>query len=74
MKLYYVYKKEWSSYVENRGVLIVSNSLNRAKGIAIARMYWDNYPKKDIIVEEVNIVSEGVICITDNVENTMKYN
>ena len=74
MKMYYVYKKEWCGYVENRGVLIVSDNPNRAKGIAMARMYWNDYPKKDIIVEEIDTVSEGVICITDKVENTTKYN
>jgi hypothetical protein len=72
--MYYVYKREWSSYVENRGVLIVSNNPNRAKGIAMAKMYWNDYPKKDIIVEEITPVSEGVICVTDSILNTTKYN
>ena len=74
MKMYYVYKKEWCVYSEHRGVLVTSDNPNRAKGIAMVRMLWNDYPKEDIIVEEIDVVSEGVVCATDNIDNTMKYN
>lgn len=75
MPMYYVYKKDWDCYIENRGVLVKSTSPNRAKWIAMASMFWPiGNDKKNIIVEEVDIVDEGVICAIDDLKNTTEYN
>lgn len=67
MNLYYVYKKDYDQYSENRGTIVLTNNSNRAKGIAMSRMNWEGYPKKDILVDEIDSSTEGVICMTDYV-------
>ena len=67
MNLYYVFKKDYDQYSENRGTIVLTNNANRAKGIAMSRMNWGDYPKKDILVEEIDSSTEGVVCMTDYV-------
>lgn len=74
MPLYYVYKEEWSHYVESRGMIVKSTSKNRAKGIAMAKGLGSDEPKSNIKVEELEPIKEGIICVTDYTINSTEYN
>jgi hypothetical protein len=72
VSLYYVYKKKYFEYSENRGLIVKSESWERAKGIAMD--YWKDQSKSNIEVEEIEDIKEGIICYTDYIMNDMKYN
>jgi hypothetical protein len=72
LKLFYVYKKEWDSYVEHRGYIVVAGTWQKAKGIAKERMGLDE-DKKNIIVKEItDIETQGVLCATDGIMGSGK--
>jgi hypothetical protein len=76
MSIYYVYKNDWCHYTEQRGCIVFSSSWQRAKGIAMARMHWcwEGTAKADILVEEIDLVEEGVLCTTDRIDNSKEHN
>lgn len=71
MKIFYVYKIKYSCYTENRGMIIVARDWKKAKGIAMDK--WKDQNRSNVEVEEIK-VSEGIICDTDYILNTDKFN
>ena len=78
MRMYFVYKENYCQYTEERGVIVKSNSPERAKGIAMDHMNWfwggRDKNKSMIKVEEIEQLDEGVICRTDSLINSTKWN
>ncbi|MEK4025442.1 hypothetical protein [Sporosarcina sp. FSL W7-1283] len=80
MKTYFVYKEDYCQYTDtSRGVIVRTNTPERAKGIAMACMDWSwqgalSIDKSTIKAEEMDIVSEGVVCKTDYPTNSTEWN
>lgn len=73
MPMFYVYKKEWDHYVENRGYIVIASSWQRAKGIAINKI-GNDVVRKNILVREIidGEEYEGILCATDGIMGTKK--
>lgn len=64
MKAYYVYKEDYCQYSESGGVVVISSSWQRAKGIGMEKMRCEPHERKNIKVEEITF-KEGVVCYTN---------
>lgn len=72
IKLFYVYKNEWDSYMENRGYIVVAGTWQKAKGIARERMGLDEDKKNILVKEIIDIETQGILCATNGIMGSNK--
>ena len=66
LKLWKVRKLDYCAYSDYEGCIVVAQTWQRAKGIALDRYpYWKDHfrGRKNIVVEEIKVAGEEIITI-----------
>lgn len=65
MAVFWVFKKEWLEYMEDKGKVVIADDWMQAKGIAMADWNDENLARNNVEVVELDISQRGVVTSTN---------